>query len=53
MANPIQTKGIGELGISGAGAAILNAVRNASGARVYDMPATPDRVIAAMDAAGL
>ena len=52
MANPIQTKGIGELGISGAGAAILNAVRNACGARVYDMPATPDRVIAAMDAAG-
>ncbi|MAU46026.1 MAG: xanthine dehydrogenase [Yangia sp.] len=52
MANPIQTKGIGELGISGAGAAILNAVRNACGARIYDMPATPDRVIAAMDAAG-
>jgi xanthine dehydrogenase YagR molybdenum-binding subunit len=52
MANPIQTKGIGELGISGAGAAILNAVRNACGARIYDMPATPDRVIAAMEAAG-
>ena len=53
MANPIQTKGIGELGISGAGAAVLNAVRNACGARVYDMPATPDKVIAAMEAAGL
>ncbi len=52
MANPIQTKGIGELGISGAGAAVLNAVRNACGARVYDMPATPDKVIAAMEAAG-
>ena len=52
MANPIQTKGIGELGISGAGAAILNAMRNACGARIYDMPATPDRVIAAMEAAG-
>ncbi|MBE3637640.1 xanthine dehydrogenase family protein molybdopterin-binding subunit [Mangrovicoccus algicola] len=51
MANPIQTKGIGELGISGAGAAVLNALRHASGARVRDMPATPDRVIAAMEAA--
>ena len=47
-AGPMQAKGIGELGICGAGAAILNAVYHASGARVRDLPATPDRVIAAL-----
>ncbi|GGE46774.1 xanthine dehydrogenase [Primorskyibacter flagellatus] len=47
-AGPMQAKGIGELGICGAGAAILNAVYNASGARVRDLPATPDRVIATL-----
>lgn len=48
-ANPIQTKGVGELGISGAGAAVLNAIAHATGRRVYDFPAVPDRVIAAME----
>ncbi|MFW2588758.1 xanthine dehydrogenase family protein molybdopterin-binding subunit [Sagittula sp. SSi028] len=50
QANPIQTKGVGELGISGAGAAVLNAITHATGARVRDFPALPDRVIAAMEA---
>ena len=53
MGNPIQTKGIGELGISGAGAAVLNAIANATGARVRNFPALPDRVVAAMEAAGV
>ncbi|MCR9110837.1 MAG: xanthine dehydrogenase family protein molybdopterin-binding subunit [Rhodobacteraceae bacterium] len=44
-ANPIQTKGIGELGISGAGSAVINAISHASGHRVYNFPALPDRVI--------
>lgn len=48
-ANPIQTKGIGELGISGAGAAIINAIAHATGKRVYDYPVLPDRVIEALD----
>ena len=47
-ANPMQSKGIGELGICGAGAAITNAIHNACGARLRDYPATPDRVLAAM-----
>ncbi|APX88826.1 xanthine dehydrogenase [Brevirhabdus pacifica] len=47
-ANPMQSKGIGELGICGAAAAITNAIHNATGARVRDYPATPDRVLAAM-----
>ncbi len=44
-ANPIQAKGIGELGISGAGAAITNAIFNACGVRVRDYPATLDKIL--------
>ena len=43
-ANPLQAKGIGELGISGAGAAIANAVYNATGVRVREYPLTPDKI---------
>ena len=43
-ANPMQVKGIGELGISGAGAAVTNAIYNACGVRVRDYPATPDKI---------
>ena len=45
-ANPSQAKGIGELGISGAGAAVTNAIFNACGVRVRDYPATLDKVLA-------
>ena len=44
-ANPIGVKGVGELGISGSGAAILNAVYNACGVRVRDCPATIDKIL--------
>ncbi len=44
-ANPLQSKGIGELGISGAGAAIANAVYNACGVRVRDYPLTLDKIL--------
>lgn len=47
-ANPIQSKGVGELGISGAGAAVINAVHNATGLRMRHYPATPDKVIAGL-----
>ena len=47
-ASIIQAKGIGELGMCGGAAAIANAIYNACGARVFDYPMTPDRVIAAM-----
>ncbi len=43
-ANPIQAKGIGELGIAGAAGAIGNAIYNACGVRVRDFPATPDKI---------
>jgi len=44
-ANPIQSKGVGELGISGAGAAITNAIFNATGVRVRAYPATLDKIL--------
>jgi xanthine dehydrogenase YagR molybdenum-binding subunit len=49
-ANPLGIKGVGEVGICGAGAAIANAVYNACGARVRDYPITPERVLRAMGA---
>ena len=41
----VHAKGIGELGISGAGAAIANAVYNATGVRVRDYPITLDKLL--------
>lgn len=48
-ANPLQSKGIGELGICGAAAAITNAIFNATGVRIRDYPATLDKVIGGLD----
>jgi xanthine dehydrogenase YagR molybdenum-binding subunit len=47
--NPLGTKGIGEIGIVGAAAAIANAVFHATGIRVRDLPITPDKLLAAGD----
>ncbi len=44
-ANPIHAKGIGELGICGAAAAIGNAIYNATGVRVRDYPVTLDKLL--------
>lgn len=43
--NPLRIKGIGELGICGAGAAIGNAVFNATGTRVRSFPITLDQLL--------
>jgi xanthine dehydrogenase YagR molybdenum-binding subunit len=43
--NPLKSKGIGELGICGAGASIANAVYNACGARIRDYPITLDKLL--------
>jgi xanthine dehydrogenase YagR molybdenum-binding subunit len=43
--NPIGTKGIGEIGIVGAAAAIANAVYHATGVRVRELPITPDKLL--------
>lgn len=44
-ASPVGAKGIGELGITGAGAAIANAIFDATGVRVRDFPITVDKVL--------
>ena len=43
--NPLKSKGIGELGICGAGASVANAIYNACGARIRDYPITLDKVL--------
>jgi xanthine dehydrogenase YagR molybdenum-binding subunit len=45
--NPIGVKGIGEIGIVGAAAAIANAVYHATGVRVRDLPIVPEKVLRA------
>jgi xanthine dehydrogenase YagR molybdenum-binding subunit len=46
--NPIGVKGIGEIGITGVAAAIANAVYNATGVRVRDLPITLSKVMPVM-----
>lgn len=43
--SPIGARGIGEIGITGITAAIANAIYNATGKRVRDLPITPDKLI--------
>ncbi|MGX9428042.1 MULTISPECIES: xanthine dehydrogenase family protein molybdopterin-binding subunit [Bradyrhizobium] len=42
--NPLGAKGIGELGNCGSGAAVANAIYNATGVRVRDFPITLDKI---------
>ena len=44
--NPLKSKGVGELGICGAGAAVANAIYNACGVRIRDYPLTLDKIMA-------
>ena len=43
--SPIGARGIGEIGITGVAAAVANAVFNATGKRVRDLPLTPDKLL--------
>ncbi|TCP31917.1 xanthine dehydrogenase family protein molybdopterin-binding subunit [Sphingomonas sp. BK235] len=47
-ANPLLAKGVGELGVCGAGAAVANALYNATGVRVRDFPITLDKLLAGL-----
>jgi xanthine dehydrogenase YagR molybdenum-binding subunit len=42
---PLGLHGIGEVGITGAAAAVANAVRHATGTRVLDLPITLDKLL--------
>ena len=43
--SPMKAKGVGELGLCGVGAAVANAIYNATGARVRDYPITLDKYL--------
>ncbi len=45
--NPLGSRGVGEIGITGAAAAISNAIYNATGKRVRDFPITVDKIMKA------
>jgi xanthine dehydrogenase YagR molybdenum-binding subunit len=45
-AGPLGAKGIGELGATGVAAAVANAVYDAIGLRIRDLPITPDKILA-------
>jgi xanthine dehydrogenase YagR molybdenum-binding subunit len=45
--NPIGSRGIGEIGITGAAAAVANAIYNATGKRIREYPITPDKIMTA------
>ncbi|MGV7243268.1 xanthine dehydrogenase family protein molybdopterin-binding subunit [Caballeronia sp. M23-90] len=42
---PMGARGVGEIGITGVGAAVANAVFNATGKRIRDLPITLDKVM--------
>lgn len=50
MSSPMKAKGVGELGICGVGAAIANAIYNATGVRVRDYPITLDKLLTKLPA---
>jgi xanthine dehydrogenase YagR molybdenum-binding subunit len=43
--NTLGARGIGEIGITGTGAAIANAVYHATGQRIRDLPVTLDKLL--------
>ncbi|MDN5545569.1 MAG: xanthine dehydrogenase family protein molybdopterin-binding subunit, partial [Rhodococcus sp. (in: high G+C Gram-positive bacteria)] len=43
--NPMGSRGAGEIGIVGAAAAVVNAIYDATGVRVRDLPVTADKVL--------
>jgi xanthine dehydrogenase YagR molybdenum-binding subunit len=45
MSSPMKAKGVAELGICGVGAAVANAIYNATGVRVRDYPITLDKLL--------
>jgi xanthine dehydrogenase YagR molybdenum-binding subunit len=52
ISSPMKAKGVGELGICGVGAAVANAIYNATGVRVRDYPITLDKLLDRLPEAG-
>lgn len=47
---PLGATGVGEMTMVPTAPAVINAIKNACGARIYDLPATPPRIQAALAA---
>ncbi|WP_322028686.1 xanthine dehydrogenase family protein molybdopterin-binding subunit [Paraburkholderia sp. J76] len=45
VVNPLGAKGVGEIGVVGVAAAVANAIYNATGKRVRDLPITLDKLL--------
>ncbi|RYF34748.1 MAG: xanthine dehydrogenase family protein molybdopterin-binding subunit, partial [Comamonadaceae bacterium] len=52
VSSPMKAKGVGELGLCGVGAAVANAIYNATGVRVREYPVTLDKLIERMPSPG-
>lgn len=52
ISSPMKAKGVGELGLCGVGAAIANAIHNATGVRVREYPITLDKLLDRMPEVG-
>ena len=50
ISSPMKAKGVGELGICGVGAAVANAIYNATGVRVREYPITLEKHLEALPA---
>ena len=46
---PFGAKGVGEMGATPVAAAVANAIYDAVGVRLTQLPMTPERVLAALD----
>ncbi len=49
---PLGAIGVGEFVLLPTSAAVMNAIHDATGVRIYDLPAKPERVLAALASAG-
>jgi xanthine dehydrogenase YagR molybdenum-binding subunit len=45
IVNPLGAKGLGEIGIVGAAAAVANAIFHATGKRIRELPITLDKLL--------
>ncbi|KNC13290.1 xanthine dehydrogenase [Pantoea sp. RIT-PI-b] len=50
ISSPMKAKGVGELGLCGVSAAIVNAIYNATGVRVREYPVTLDKLLMGLPA---